>query len=70
MVPILADAISTDLLKRKIDKNVSDLPGMTGIADDLVMLGFEDDGSVYDMHLEDVLNCTEKAGVKFNPGNS
>ena len=52
--------------KEKIDETFGDIPGVTGIADDLVITGFKEDGSDHDENLRLVLERAREKNVKFN----
>ena len=56
-----------DVFQRKVDETFGDLPGVTGIADDILVIGYKEDGSDHDEHLHAVLERAKKSGLKFNP---
>ena len=53
------------MYQKKIDKTFSDLPGCFGIADDIIAVGWREDGKDHDENLETVLECTRSTGVCF-----
>lgn len=58
---------SADLFQKKIDETYSDLPGVCGIADDMVIVGYKEDGSDHDENLRRFLERTRLKNVKLNP---
>ncbi len=56
-----------DIFQRKVDETFGDLPGVTGIADDIVIFGTESDGSDHDENLLRVLKRARETGIRFNP---
>ena len=58
-------SLSSDVYQYKIDKIFQDIPQCVGIADDIVMYGYNDHG--HDATLYSVLNGACKVGTKFNP---
>ena len=56
-----------DIFQKKVDETFGDLPGVTGIADDIVIVGYEEDGSDHDANLRAVMERASDKGVKFNP---
>ena len=59
--------LSQDIFQKKIDETFGSIPGCVGIADDLVIIGFKEDGSDHDRNLIRVLETARKTGVRFNP---
>jgi len=56
-----------DIFQRMVDATFHDLPGVTGIADDIVVVGYKSDGSDHDKHLKAVLQRARDSGLRFNP---
>ena len=56
-----------DIFQRMVDATFHDLPGVTGIADDIVVVGYKTDGSDHDEHLKAVLQRARDSGLRFNP---
>ena len=56
-----------DVFQRKVDETFGDLPGVTGIADDIVVVGYKEDGSDHDQNLRAVLQRAQETGLRFNP---
>ena len=54
-----------DIFQKKIDETFGDLPGVTGIADDIVIYG--NSAERHDEVLKSVLNRARERGLKFNP---
>jgi transposase InsO family protein len=58
--------IAQDVFQKKIDETFGDIPGCTGIADDLVICGWKADGSDHDASLRAVIERARQTGVRFN----
>ena len=56
-----------DVFQKKVDETFGELPGVTGIADDIVIVGYKEDGSDHDANLKRVLDTARSAGIRFNP---
>ncbi len=59
-------SLAQDVFQRKIDETFGDLPGVTGIADDLVVCGYKEDGTDHDENMMRVLQRAKESGIKFN----
>jgi len=57
---------SQDVFGERIEQTFGDIPGCTGIADDLVIAGWKDDGSDHDATLRAVLERARASGTRFN----
>ena len=55
-----------DIFQKKVDETFGDLPGVTGIADDIIVYGYEDDGSDHDKNLQAVMSRARETGLRFN----
>ena len=55
-----------DEFQRAIDSTFGDIPNVLGIADDLVVVGFAEDGSDHDAALRTVLERARQRGPRFN----
>ena len=55
-----------DIFQRKVDETFGDLPGVTGIADDIVVYGYKEDCSDHDENLRAVLQRARETGLRFN----
>ena len=55
-----------DVFQRQIDATFGDIEGVTGIADDLIIYGFDDDRKDHEATFHAVLNRARQTGVKFN----
>lgn len=55
-----------DVFQKKIDETYGDLPGVTGIADDIVVTGVKEDGSDHDENLRRVMERTKSKGLTLN----
>jgi len=53
-----------DIFQRKVDETFGDLPGVAGIADDIVVYGYDDRD--HDKNLHAVLQRTRETGLRFN----
>ena len=53
-----------DIFQKKVDETFSDLPGVTGIADDIVI--YESDVADHDANLKAVKELARKTGLRFN----
>ena len=56
-----------DIFQKKVDETFGDMPGVAGIADDVVIFGHQEDGSDHDANLRRVMERARQAGVKLNP---
>ena len=54
-----------DIFQKKVDEAFGDLPGVTGIADDIVIYGR--DQSDHDANLRAVMERARETGLRFNP---
>ena len=57
--------LSSDVYQFKIDEVFQDIPQCDGIADDIVIFGYNDDD--HDKTLHSVLDRAQEVGMKFNP---
>ena len=55
-----------DVFQKKVDETFGDLPGVTGIADDIIVFGTKDDGSDHDANLARVIERARQTGLRFN----
>lgn len=55
-----------DVFQKLIHDTFSDIPGVTGIADDIVIVGFKEDGSDHDQNFQAVMERARKRNIKFN----
>ena len=55
-----------DVFQRKVDETFSDIPGVTGISDDIIAVGYKSDGSDHDANLTAVLKGARATGLCFN----
>ena len=44
-----------DVFQKKVDETFSDIPGVTGISDDIIVVGYKSDGSDHNASLSAVL---------------
>ena len=56
-----------DVFQRKVDETFGDIPEVTGIADDIVVVGYQEDGKDHDANLKAVLQRARETGIKLNP---
>ena len=54
-----------DVFQRMVDETFGDLPGVTGIADDIVIFGSKEEE--HDANLRRVLERARERGIRFNP---
>ena len=57
-----------DIFQRKVDETFGDLPCVTGIADDIVVYGYNSDFSDHDENLRAVLQHAHETDPRFNLG--
>ena len=55
-----------DIFQKKVDETFSDIPGVTGISDDIIVVGYKADGSDHDANLKAVLERARTTGLRFN----
>ena len=55
-----------DVFQERVDNIFGDVPGCTGIADDLIIAGWKEDGSDHDATLKTVLERARSSGLRFN----
>ncbi len=58
---------SGDYFQLKLNSLYRDKPHQTGIADDMVIIGYKDDGSDHDAAVERCLRIAQTNGLRFNP---
>ena len=51
---------------KKVDDTFSDIPGVTGISDDIIVVGYHSDGSDHDANPTAVLERARATGLCFN----
>ena len=59
--------LSSDVYQYQIDQTFENVKQCTGIADDLIIWGFDDNGDDHDKTLREVLNIAKTMGMHFNP---
>ena len=59
-------ASTGDMFQRRIDKLFHRVPNVFGIADDILIVGFDDFGKDHDETVSKVLEIWRKANVKLN----
>ena len=55
-----------DIFQKKVDETFGDLPGVTGIADDIIVYGYKEDHSDHDANLRAVMERARETGLRFN----
>ena len=55
-----------DMFQWKIDEIFSDMPNIYGIADDIWVIGYEDNGTYHDTVVHKVVQRCEEVNVKLN----
>ena len=55
-----------DVFQKKVDETFSDIPGVTGISDDIIVVGYKSDGSDHDANLTAILERARATGLCFN----
>ena len=59
--------LSSDVYQYQIDQTFEKVKQCTGIADDLIISGFDDNGDDHDKTLREVLNIAKTTSMHFNP---
>ena len=59
--------LSSDVYQYRIDQTFENVKQCTGIADDLIIWGFDDNGDDHDKTLREVLNIAKDNGYAFQP---
>ena len=54
------------VFQKKVDETFSDIPGVTGKSDDIIVVGYKSDTSDHDANLTAVLERARTAGLCFN----
>ena len=55
-----------DVFQKKVHETFSDIPGVIGISDDIIVVGYKSDGSEHDANLTAVLERAQATGLCFN----
>ena len=55
-----------DMFQQKIDKILKNLPDVFGIADDILVVGYDTDGKDHDEMLQKVLQICRQVKLKLN----
>ena len=50
----------------KIDETFNDIPNVFGIADDILVIGYDKDGTDHDKTIYKVLKCCQDVNLKLN----
>ena len=58
--------LTSDMFQRKMDKLFHELPNVFGIANDILISGFNEQGRDYDETVDKVLKICRKANLKLN----
>ena len=56
-----------DIFQKKVYETFGNLPGVTGIADDIIVYGYKADGSDHDENLRAVMTGAQETCLRFNP---
>ena len=54
------------VFQKKVHETFSDIPGVIGISDDIIVVGYKSDGSEHDANLTAVLERAQATGLCFN----
>ena len=54
------------VFQKKVDETFSDISGVTGVSDDIIVVGYTSDGSDHDANLTAVLERARATGLCFN----
>ena len=63
---ILRSTCQVTYFQQKIDEIFSDLPNVFGIADDILVVGYDSDGKDHDKTLWQVIQICRNVNLKFN----
>ena len=55
-----------DMFQCKIDEIFSDMPNLFGIVDDILVIGYDEDGADHDVAVHKVLQQYEEVSLKLN----
>ena len=55
-----------DMFQHKIDKTFNDIPNVFGIADNILVIGYNKDGTDHDKTIYKVLKCCQDVNLKLN----
>ena len=57
------------MFQRKIDEIINDIPDLFGIADDILMIGYDKDGADHDESVYRALDWCQDVNLKLNKDN-
>ena len=60
-------SLSSDIYQYKVDAHLEGIKNCMVIADDIIMYGFNVDGSDHDNTVKEVLHKARSVGMRFNP---
>ena len=60
-------SLSNDVYQYKVDTHLDKISNCMGIADDIMMYGYRDDGNDHDKMVREVLDKAKAVGMRFNP---
>ena len=63
----MGTSLSSDIYQYKVDGHLDGIKNCMAIADDIIMFGFEEDGSDHDNTVRKVLDKARSVGMWFNP---
>ena len=58
--------LAGNMFQRKIDEIFNDIPNVFGIADDILVIGYDRDGAVHDEAVYSVLEWCQDVNLKLN----
>ena len=58
----------SDMFQHKIDKIFNDMPNVFGIADDILVIGYDEDGTDHDEAVYNMLRCCKEVYLKVKQG--
>ena len=60
-------SLSSDVYQYKVDSHLEHIENCVAIVDDIIIFGFNPDGTDHDMTVRQVINKAKEVGMRFNP---
>ena len=60
-------SLSSDVYQYKVDGHLEHIENCVAITDDIIIFGFNPDGTDHDMTVRQVMNKAKEVSMRFNP---